>query len=128
MSFGDVQAGRGLFLFRSLYVRIINLLVNRDSRPCRHNYKTCFIRPYLATINLYLVRFHVSQLRRIIDMKEKKRKRSECAHIEPTAKRVAVESSAKTINVSIASNNDEWGPILGMYFLNGHVCSADPEL
>ena len=48
-----------------------------------------------------------------MDKNEKKRKRSD-AHAEPTAKRVAAESSAKTINVSIASNDGEWGPILGM--------------
>lgn len=49
-----------------------------------------------------------------MDKNEKKRKRSEDVHAEPTAKRVAAESSAKTINVSIASNDGEWGPILGM--------------
>lgn len=49
-----------------------------------------------------------------MDKKEKKRKRSEAAHVEPTAKRVAAESSAKTINVSITANDEEWGPILGM--------------
>lgn len=49
----------------------------------------------------------------MMDKKEKKRKRSGDAHAEPTAKRIAGESSAKTINVSIVSNDEEWGPILG---------------
>lgn len=49
-----------------------------------------------------------------MDKKEKKRKRSEDGHVEPTGKRVAAESSAKTINVSIVTNDEEWGPILGM--------------
>lgn len=51
-----------------------------------------------------------------MDTKEKKRKRkrSEDPHVEPAAKRVAAERSAKTINVSITTNDEEWGPILGM--------------
>lgn len=49
-----------------------------------------------------------------MDTKEKKRKRSEDVHVEPAAKRVAAEGSAKTINVSITTNDEEWGPILGM--------------
>lgn len=61
----------------------------------------------------YLVGLHDSSLCRMMDKKEKKRKRSEDAHAEPTAKRIAGESSAKTINVSIVSNDEEWGPILG---------------
>ncbi len=51
-------------------------------------------------------------------MKEKKRKRSEDTNLEPSAKRVAVESSAKTIKVSFAAGNDEWAPILGVYILD----------
>lgn len=61
----------------------------------------------------YILLNHTSPLCRVMDKKEKKRKRSEDAHAESTAKRVAVESSAKTINVSIAPNDGEWGPILG---------------
>lgn len=49
-----------------------------------------------------------------MDTKKKKRKRSEDAHVEPAAKRVAAERPAKTINVSITNNDEEWGPILGM--------------
>lgn len=60
-----------------------------------------------------------------MDTKEKKRKRSEDAHVEPAAKRVAAEGSAKTINVSITTNDEEWGPILGMSFLNRCGCGAD---
>lgn len=51
---------------------------------------------------------------RSMDTKEKKRKRSEDVHVEPAAKRVAAERQAKTINVSITTNDEEWGPILGM--------------
>lgn len=49
-----------------------------------------------------------------MDAKEKKRKRSEDAHVEPAAKRVAAERSAKNITVSITTDDEEWGPILGM--------------
>lgn len=49
-----------------------------------------------------------------MDTKEKKRKRNEDVHVQPAAKRVAAESSAKTITVSTTTSDEEWGPILGM--------------
>lgn len=84
-------------------------LTNRDSRPLPPLFKNCtLILPCECSVS------HASPFCHIMDKNGKKRKRSEDFHAEPTAKRVAAESSAKTINVSIASNDGEWGPILGM--------------
>lgn len=95
-----------------MYGEFVDHLIATAAR-CRLFSKTA-LRSYPARIPICLVESHASPLCRIMDKMGKKRKRSDDAHAEPTAKRVAAESSAKTINVSIASDDGEWGPILGM--------------
>lgn len=57
-----------------------------------------------------------------------KRKRSDDADEEPPAKRIAHESTAKSINVSVVSDTGEWAPLLGIYGYSIALSCSLPNL